>query len=92
MIDGHNDIAEQLADGHQSSVANLASGTAAWPDPSPWFELGDSLVLALDVRDGTVRWSQPLHGIDRGDFIGTSQRGSRSSSQAFSPTWTLTRS
>jgi phosphoribosylformimino-5-aminoimidazole carboxamide ribotide isomerase len=30
-------------------------GTAAWPDPSPWFELGDALVLALDVRDGEVR-------------------------------------
>jgi phosphoribosylformimino-5-aminoimidazole carboxamide ribotide isomerase len=30
-------------------------GTAAWPDPEPWFELGDALVLALDVRDGEVR-------------------------------------
>jgi phosphoribosylformimino-5-aminoimidazole carboxamide ribotide isomerase len=30
-------------------------GTAAWPDPAPWFELGDALVLALDVRDGEVR-------------------------------------
>jgi phosphoribosylformimino-5-aminoimidazole carboxamide ribotide isomerase len=30
-------------------------GTAAWPDPSPWFELGEALVLALDVRDGEVR-------------------------------------
>jgi phosphoribosylformimino-5-aminoimidazole carboxamide ribotide isomerase len=30
-------------------------GTAAWPDPTAWFELGDSLVLALDVRDGEVR-------------------------------------
>lgn len=30
-------------------------GTAAWPDPAPWFELGESLVLALDVRDGEVR-------------------------------------
>jgi phosphoribosylformimino-5-aminoimidazole carboxamide ribotide isomerase len=30
-------------------------GTAAWPDPSQWFELGDALVLALDVRDGEVR-------------------------------------
>jgi phosphoribosylformimino-5-aminoimidazole carboxamide ribotide isomerase len=30
-------------------------GTAAWPDPSPWHELGEALVLALDVRDGTVR-------------------------------------
>jgi phosphoribosylformimino-5-aminoimidazole carboxamide ribotide isomerase len=30
-------------------------GTAAWPDPTPWLELGDALVLALDVRDGQVR-------------------------------------
>jgi phosphoribosylformimino-5-aminoimidazole carboxamide ribotide isomerase len=30
-------------------------GTAAWPDPAPWFELGEALVLALDVRDGEVR-------------------------------------
>jgi phosphoribosylformimino-5-aminoimidazole carboxamide ribotide isomerase len=30
-------------------------GTAAWPDPTPWLELGDALVLALDVRDGIVR-------------------------------------
>jgi phosphoribosylformimino-5-aminoimidazole carboxamide ribotide isomerase len=36
-------------------------GTAAWPDPSPWLELGDAVVLALDVRDGEVRtvgWTQ----------------------------------
>jgi phosphoribosylformimino-5-aminoimidazole carboxamide ribotide isomerase len=32
-------------------------GTAAWPDPEPWFELGEALVLALDVRDGEVRTS-----------------------------------
>lgn len=31
-------------------------GTASWPDPRPWAEaLGTSLVVALDVRDGTVR-------------------------------------
>ena len=30
-------------------------GTAAWPDPTPWLELGDAVVLALDVRDGAVR-------------------------------------
>jgi phosphoribosylformimino-5-aminoimidazole carboxamide ribotide isomerase len=30
-------------------------GTAAWPDPTAWLELGDELVLALDVRDGEVR-------------------------------------
>src|SRR5579884_2734659 len=27
-------------------------GTAAWPDPEPWLELGEALVLAVDVRDG----------------------------------------
>lgn len=32
-------------------------GTAAWPDPTPWLELGEQLVLALDVRDGEVRAS-----------------------------------
>jgi len=32
-------------------------GTAAWPDPTPWLELGDAVVLALDVRDGEVRTS-----------------------------------
>jgi phosphoribosylformimino-5-aminoimidazole carboxamide ribonucleotide (ProFAR) isomerase len=30
-------------------------GTAAWPDPAPWLDLGDALVLAVDVRDGVVR-------------------------------------
>jgi phosphoribosylformimino-5-aminoimidazole carboxamide ribotide isomerase len=31
-------------------------GTAAFPEPGPWAtELGDRLVVALDVRDGTVR-------------------------------------
>ena len=31
-------------------------GTAAFPDPAPWAEvLGEQLVVALDVRDGTVR-------------------------------------
>jgi phosphoribosylformimino-5-aminoimidazole carboxamide ribotide isomerase len=33
----------------------IVVGTAAWPNPEPWFELGESLVLALDVRDGQVR-------------------------------------
>jgi phosphoribosylformimino-5-aminoimidazole carboxamide ribotide isomerase len=32
-------------------------GTAAWPDPTVWLELGDSLVLAVDVLDGVVRTS-----------------------------------
>jgi phosphoribosylformimino-5-aminoimidazole carboxamide ribotide isomerase len=33
-------------------------GTAAWPDPAPWVEeLGDALVVAVDVRDGRLRTS-----------------------------------
>jgi phosphoribosylformimino-5-aminoimidazole carboxamide ribotide isomerase len=39
-------------------------GTAAWPDPTPWLELGDALVLAIDVRDGELRtagWTQPTN-------------------------------
>jgi phosphoribosylformimino-5-aminoimidazole carboxamide ribotide isomerase len=38
-----------------AGAERVVVGTAAWPDPSPWFELGDALVLALDVRDGEVR-------------------------------------
>ena len=30
-------------------------GTAAWPDPTRWLELGDAVVLALDVADGQIR-------------------------------------
>ncbi len=32
LIDGHNDIAEALADHHGSSVANLTAGTDKWPE------------------------------------------------------------
>src|SRR5262249_9370875 len=47
-----------LGDAHALLAAGaerVVVGTAAWPDPSSWFELGDALVLALDVRDGEVR-------------------------------------
>jgi phosphoribosylformimino-5-aminoimidazole carboxamide ribotide isomerase len=39
----------------EAGADRVIVGTAAWPDPAPWFELGDALVLALDVRDGEVR-------------------------------------
>lgn len=29
-------------------------GTAAWPDPAPWLELSDAVVVAVDVRDGEL--------------------------------------
>ncbi len=39
----------------EAGADRVVVGTAAWPDPTPWFELGEALVLALDVRDGEVR-------------------------------------
>ena len=39
----------------EAGADRVIVGTAAWPDPAPWFELGEALVLALDVRDGQVR-------------------------------------
>jgi phosphoribosylformimino-5-aminoimidazole carboxamide ribotide isomerase len=39
----------------EAGADRVVVGTAAWPDPTPWFELGGALVLALDVRDGQVR-------------------------------------
>ena len=48
-----------LEDAHALLAAGadrVVVGTAAWPDPAPWAEaLGAALVVALDVRDGTVR-------------------------------------
>jgi phosphoribosylformimino-5-aminoimidazole carboxamide ribotide isomerase len=37
-------------------------GTAAWPDPTPWLELGEQVVIALDVLDGEVRTAGWLEG------------------------------
>jgi phosphoribosylformimino-5-aminoimidazole carboxamide ribotide isomerase len=47
-----------LDDAHallDAGADRVVVGTAAWPDPAAWLELGDALVLALDVRDGVVR-------------------------------------
>jgi phosphoribosylformimino-5-aminoimidazole carboxamide ribotide isomerase len=39
----------------EAGADRVVVGTAAWPDPEPWFELGASLVLAVDVADGELR-------------------------------------
>ncbi len=37
-------------------------GTAAWPDPTAWLELGEQVVIALDVLNGEVRTDGWLEG------------------------------
>ena len=48
-----------LDDAHallEAGAGRVIVGTAAFPDPAPWAaELGEQLVVALDVRDGQVR-------------------------------------
>ncbi|HET7449729.1 MAG TPA: HisA/HisF-related TIM barrel protein [Gaiellaceae bacterium] len=39
----------------EAGADRVVVGTAAWPDPTPWFELGEALVLALDVLGGEIR-------------------------------------
>jgi phosphoribosylformimino-5-aminoimidazole carboxamide ribotide isomerase len=46
------DAARALLD---AGAGRVVVGTAAFPDPSPWAELGETLVIALDVRYGQVR-------------------------------------
>jgi phosphoribosylformimino-5-aminoimidazole carboxamide ribotide isomerase len=64
-----------LDDAHtllEAGADRVVVGTAAWPDPTPWLELGDSLVLALDVRDGQVRaagWTEAA-GISFAEALG----------------------
>ena len=63
LIDGHNDIAEQLSESHQSSVANLASGTAAWPD----HPLMTDMARLHAGRVGAQYWSVYISGTVTGD-------------------------
>jgi phosphoribosylformimino-5-aminoimidazole carboxamide ribotide isomerase len=39
----------------EAGADRVVVGTAAWPDPARWLELGDALVLAVDVADGELR-------------------------------------
>jgi membrane dipeptidase len=63
LIDGHNDIAEQLGESHGSSVANLASGTAAWPD----HPLMTDMARLRAGRVGGQFWSVYIDGKLTGD-------------------------
>jgi phosphoribosylformimino-5-aminoimidazole carboxamide ribotide isomerase len=38
-----------------AGAGRVVVGTAAFPDPAPWAELGEQVVVALDVRSGQVR-------------------------------------
>lgn len=39
----------------EAGASRVVVGTAAWPEPEPWLELG--AVIALDVRDGKI-WTR----------------------------------
>jgi phosphoribosylformimino-5-aminoimidazole carboxamide ribotide isomerase len=41
----------------EAGADRVVVGTAAWPDPASWFELGEALVLALDVLGDEIRVS-----------------------------------
>ena len=63
LIDGHNDIAEQLADYHDYTVAGLASGTGAWPD----HHLMTDMARLHGGRVGGQFWSVYIDGKYTGD-------------------------
>lgn len=50
----------------EAGADRVVVGTAAWPDPAPWFELGEALVLALDVLGGEIRASGWTEGTGLG--------------------------
>jgi membrane dipeptidase len=63
LIDGHNDIAEQLQESHGYSVANLASGTDKWPD----HPLMTDMARLHAGRVGGQFWSVYIDGTLTGD-------------------------
>jgi len=63
LIDGHNDIAEQLAEGHGYSVANLASGTDKWAE----HPLMTDMARLHAGRVGGQFWSVYIDGTYTGD-------------------------
>ena len=65
LIDGHNDIAEQLSESHGYRVDNLASGTDKWPD----HPLMTDMARLHQGRVGGQFWSVYIDGTLTG--IGT---------------------
>ena len=63
LIDGHNDIAEQLQESHSYSVANLASGTDKWTD----HPLMTDMARLHAGRVGGQFWSVYIAGTLTGD-------------------------
>jgi len=63
LIDGHNDIAEQLQESHGYSIANLASGTDKWPD----HPLMTDMARLHSGRVGGQFWSVYIDGTITGD-------------------------
>ncbi len=63
LIDGHNDIAEQLAESYERSVAGIASGTDQWK-PKP---LMTDMARLHQGRVGGQFWSVYIDGTITGD-------------------------
>jgi membrane dipeptidase len=63
LIDGHNDIAEQLQESHGFSVANLAIGTDKWPE----HPLMTDMARLHAGRVGGQFWSVYIDGTYTGD-------------------------
>lgn len=63
LIDGHNDIAEQLQENHEFRIANLAQGTNQWPD----HPLMTDMARLRAGRVGGQFWSVYIDGAITGD-------------------------
>src|SRR5215212_9331724 len=63
LIDGHNDIAEQLAENYKRSVAGIASGTDQWKPQPPMTDIA----RLRRGRVGGQFWSVYINGAITGD-------------------------
>ena len=63
LIDGHNDIAEQLAESHKRNIEGLSAGTDKWPD----HPLMTDMARLHAGRVGGQFWSVYIDGTITGD-------------------------